>query len=104
MRCYGRLSFLVTALSCITGALAGCEPRQKGLSNPVCHTHDELLRQLSANASISSDAGTAPRWSAFHAVTPGAVVHVATAQDVQTTVRQPYRIPSFIPKQLTLAS
>ena len=41
---------------------------------------------LSHNASISYNASTDPRWSQYHAPTPGAIVNVATERDVVATV------------------
>ena len=46
----------------------------------------EFKTLLSPNATISFNSSGAPRWSKFNAPTPGAIVHVATEQDVQVVV------------------
>ena len=54
---------------------------------------------LSPQASISFNGSSDPRWSEFHAPTPGAVVNVATEQDVANTV-SPHSVPlwQIVPK------
>ena len=41
---------------------------------------------LSRDASISQNRSSVLRWSEFHAPTPGAIVNVATEDDVSATV------------------
>lgn len=45
-----------------------------------------LKERLSPDASIDQDNSNAPRWSSFNAPTPGAMVNVATEDDVLETV------------------
>ncbi|KAL8961728.1 MAG: hypothetical protein Q9193_001761 [Seirophora villosa] len=52
---------------------------------------------LSENASISQNRSSFPRWSEYHAPTPGAIVNVATEDDVVATVKycNANKIPFF---------
>ena len=45
-----------------------------------------LRSMLSHDASISQNRSSVLRWSDFHAPTPGAIVNVATEDDVSATV------------------
>ncbi len=51
---------------------------------------------LSQEASITYNRSTIPRWSDFHAPTPGAIINVATENDVAATVSAIYRIPMVL--------
>ncbi|OTA68112.1 FAD-binding domain-containing protein [Hypoxylon sp. EC38] len=57
------------------------------ISTAVCSTDSDLKSRLSAGATISHDASTAPRWSEYHAPQPGTIVTVATEGDVEATVQ-----------------
>jgi hypothetical protein len=54
-----------------------------------------ILSLLSSGATISHNISTAPRWSQFDAPSPGAIVNVATEQDVVATVK--YCVDNQIP-------
>jgi hypothetical protein len=53
--------------------------------NPIV----DLSPLLSADAWITTDISSAPRWSNFGAPKPGYIVHVAEELDVAKTVRWP---------------
>lgn len=60
---------------------------------------DALRPLLSRGANISLVSSTSPRWSEYNAPTPGAIVNVATEQDVVATVStcfSPYHVPVSI--------
>ena len=57
------------------------------LGHGLCFDIAAVQSKLSSGATISSGASSAPRWSEFQAPMPGAVVNVATEEDVQLTVR-----------------
>ena len=62
-----------------------------GSCNPARPTPEKctiggLRSMLSRDASISQNRSSVLRWSEFHAPTPGAIVNVATEDDVSATV------------------
>lgn len=56
----------------------------------------DLIPFLSQEASITYNRSTAQRWSDFHAPTPGAIINVATENDVAATVSASYSFPIML--------
>jgi hypothetical protein len=53
----------------------------------LCFDVAAVQSKLSSGATIAAGSSSAPRWSEFQAPMPGAVVNVATEEDVQLTAR-----------------